>query len=293
MSSLKDIKLRIKSVKDVKQITRAMKMVAASKLVKSEGKMLSTRSFVSRLEKINSFVVSHKDVYTTKDLNIELLKGRPQVRKVGLLVLSGDRGLCGSFNSNVIKKACQKFEELGGTEKVTLLGIGKKANAFFRRKNFPLALDIAGIFGNLSFKESTSIMNQVISLFQSGAVDAVSVIYNRHKASSGGDGGPIGIKRLLPLEAPEIMDLTDYLYEPSPQEFLEKWTPYFLNIQLYSLLLESETAEFFARMVAMDSASNNATELIGNLTLEYNRARQAAITKELLDIVGGAEAIKS
>ncbi len=286
MPSLKDIKFRIKSVKDVKQITRAMKMVAASKLIKSEGKMLSARNFVSRLEKIASFAAGRN-----RDLNIELLKGRPNVRKVGLLVLSGDRGLCGSFNANVIKKAYRKFEALGGADKVTLLGIGKRGNAFFRRKHFPLALDVSGVFGKLSFKQSNAIMEQVIGLFQSGAVDEVHVIYNRHKAK---DGDSVGFKQLLPLgHAASTEDLVDYIYEPSPQEVLEKLIPYYLSLQFYLLLLESETAEFFARMVAMESASNNATKLIGNLTLDYNRARQAAITKELLDIVGGAEAIKN
>jgi F-type H+-transporting ATPase subunit gamma len=283
MPSLKDIKIRIKSVKDVKQITRAMKMVAASKLLRSEGKMLYTRSFVSRLEKIAAFAISRN-----QDLNNLLWKGHPQVRKTGLLVLSGDRGLCGSFNANLIKKASQKFEELGGAEKVTLLGIGKKANVFFKRKQAPLSLDISGIFGKVTFQESKKILNPVIDLFQSGALQEIFVIHNRHKA-----GEPIGFKRLLPLVTPAAPEArADYIYEPTPQEMLETFIPYFLNFQFYSLLLESETAEFFARMVAMDSASNNATELIGDLTLEYNRARQAAITRELLDIVGGAEAIQ-
>jgi F-type H+-transporting ATPase subunit gamma len=285
LPTLKDIRNRIKSVKDVEQITKAMKMVAAARLRKTESRLMFARNGLNHLEQILAGIFS---LYP--EMKTSLMEERP-VKKTGVLILTGDRGLCGGFNSNVVRKFLRTVEP-EGKEKFGIFGIGKKGNVQLKRSGLSMLMEKNDLFTDLSFQKAAALFQSILGFYQNREIDNVKAVFTRFK-SRGEETIPV--VELLPFRASllkKTQTKKDYLFEPDKELVLDSILVYYLQMKVYTMLLESETAEFFARMTAMDAASNNATELIRTLRLDFNRARQAAITKELIDIVGTAEALK-
>src|SRR5688572_3085479 len=284
MASTIDLRRRIRSVKNTQQITKAMKMVAAAKLRRAQERMFAARPYAAGLRTVLASVATRVDI--TKH---PLLQPREQENKVLLLIVTADRGLCGAFNTNVIRAALNAIAEKGWQE-VHLLPIGRKANDFFKRRTLPIRRHATQVYQALSLDTARDIAKDLIDEFVSGEFDAVYVMYNEFKSII---AQRVTLERLLPLQresidaqAPEI----EYLYEPSPEIILQELLPKHIEFQLYRILLESAAAEQGARMTAMESATKNASEMIDHLTLTYNRIRQASITKEIIEIVSGAAA---
>lgn len=282
MSRIKEIKNRIKSVKDVQQITKAMKMVAAARLRKIEAKFNFAKAFEGKVKNELSFIYNKN-----RSVKPFLMKSNESFKK-GFLILSGDKGLCGAFNMNVFKKAISAINETG-VDNSTVLSVGKKGGLMLKRQNINLFLDVQGIFGKVCYKDAYDISQKIIELYQKNEFVELNIVLNRYKSKD----EPVQIIPILPfsIEENEFED-SDYHYDSSEETLLNNLLLYYLSLKIYYYLIESESAEFLARMTAMDSASDNAADLIAKLSLEYNRARQASITKEILDIVGGAEALK-
>ena len=292
MATLRDIKTKIQAVKKTQQITRAMNMVAAAKL---RGAQLQMEQFRPYARKFGE-VLQSLSVRTDPDLHL-LLQRRKEVKRVELIAMSSDRGLCGSFNTNLLF-AGEKFirERQSQGFEVALIPVGRKARDYFRRRNATIRNSHTDN-QSVTFDLASRISQEVIDSFQSEECDEVHVIYSQFINIAAQK--PVTL-RLLPLQTPEdqepeIDDETrgiEYLYEPSPEVLMEAILPHYIRTQIFQALLESNTSEHAARMAAMDNATNNCKEMIENLTLVFNKARQAAITKELMDIVGGAEALK-
>ena len=289
MPSTIDIRRRIRSVKSTQQITKAMKMVAAAKLRRAQERMFAARPYAAALREVLASISTRVDV--TKH---PLLQPREQERKVLLVVVTSDRGLCGAFNTNVLRAAQNAIAERGWQE-VHLLPIGRKANDFFKRRAIPIRRQATQVFQALSLETAHEIAQLLIEDFVSGEFDAVYVLFNEFKSII---AQRVTLDRLLPLEsewtAEQQQDSAataiDYLYEPSPEAILSDLLPKHIEFQLYRVLLESAAAEQGARMAAMEAATKNASDMIGSLTLTYNRIRQASITKEIIEIVSGAAA---
>ena len=283
MPSTIDIRRRIRSVKNTQQITRAMKMVAAAKLRRAQERMFAARPYAAGLREVLTSVATRVDV--TKH---PLLTAHEQENKILLVIVTADRGLCGAFNANVIR-AAQNFLRDKQTESAELLPIGRKAIDFFKRRPIPIRRQAAQVFQALSLDVASDIAKTLINDFTSGEVDAVYVAYNEFKSII---AQQVRVVRLLPLdrEWDQVDTAIDYLYEPSPEAILDDLLPKHIEFQLYRILLESAAAEQGARMTAMEAATKNASDMIAHLTLSYNRIRQAAITKEIIEIVSGAAA---
>ncbi len=282
MSQIKEIKNRIKSIKDVQQITKAMKMVAAAKLRKIEAKYEYAKMHLNEVENILAFILK-RNSWVKHDLLRE-----NDVPEKGLLVFSGDKGLCGGFNLNIVKKVLSEFSKTGKNQ-TKIFGVGKKANISLKKESLEFLMDMRGIFGKVKYSDALSISNEVMESFLSKKVGTVNIVLNRFKSQS---EESVESVTLLPLEIPDSeASEADFLYDCGVEATVASLLPHYFSLKIYKYLLESETAEFLARMTAMDAASENANDLIAKLTLEYNRARQATITKEILDIVGGAEAL--
>ncbi|NOZ09403.1 MAG: ATP synthase F1 subunit gamma [FCB group bacterium] len=283
MANLKDIRNRIKSVSSIQQVTKAMKMVAAAKLRKSQERMEQARPYALHLQQVIQNLLP--DV---EPASLPLLDVR-DVKRTALVIVSSDRGLAGSFNTNIIKKAHAEIDKLG-KENVDLFCIGKKSRDFFKRRDYPIVEEHTDFWNELSFEHAIKFGNGIISHFLSREVDAVHVIYNEFKNVA------VQILRheiLLPLTFTDEQQVAaDRIYEPSKDEIVRSLVPRHLNVQMWKYLLESYASEQAARMVAMENATENAGEMISDLTLEFNKARQAAITTEMLEIVSGAEALK-
>ncbi len=292
MANLIDLRRRIRSVKSTQQITRAMKMVAASRLRRSQERVLAARPYAAALEATLASVALHVPPKEDGSPLHPLLVQREEKRIV-LIVVAGDKGLCGGFNANINRAvgAFLRDAKERGVEEVRLVTLGRKAVDFWKRRSLPILDARPGLFARFSYDTAVEIIRKVADLFVAGEVDAVHVIYNEFKSVI---SQVIRTKRLLPVElpagasAPEI----DYLYEPSAEIILGRLVPRHLEFQAYRILLESNAAENAARMTAMDAAAKNAGEIIDSLTLTYNRARQARITKELIEVVSGAAAAK-
>jgi F-type H+-transporting ATPase subunit gamma len=283
MASTIDIRRRIRSVKNTQQITRAMKMVAAAKLRRAQERMFAARPYAAGLRAVLTSVATRVDVTTHS-----LLTSHEQENKILLVIVTADRGLCGAFNANVIR-AAQNFLRDKKAEAVELLPIGRKAIEFFRRRPTPIRRQAAQVFQALSLDVAHGIATTLIEDFTSGEIDAVYVAYNEFKSII---AQQVRVVRLLPLEREwdQVDTAIDYLYEPSPEAILDDLLPKHIEFQLYRFLLESAAAEQGARMTAMEAATKNASDMIAHLTLTYNRIRQAAITKEIIEIVSGAAA---
>lgn len=290
MPSLKAIRKRIGSVKNTRKITRAMKLVAAAKLRRAQDAIIAARPYAAAL----SDVVSELSAVAGTDAH-PLFEQRDG-KRVLVVVFTSDRGLAGAFNTNIIKRTEALIrEELVGCE-VGLRLIGKKANQYFSRRNANIVSFDGAATGPTALQVAGDTAHRIIDDFQAGRVDRVVVVYNEFKSAI---SQATVVKQVLPVVAEKVAGAAeptgvgkDYDYEPSKEELLTRLVPLYVQIGLYRAALESIAGEFGARMSAMESATKNAGEMISKLTLQYNRARQAAITKELLEIIGGAEALK-
>ena len=285
MANLKDIRKRISSVKSTQQITKAMQMVAASKLKKAQESVVQARPYAAKMSDVLASLAVR-----VKPGKHPLLERRDE-KKIELLVITSDRGLCGGFNTNVIKAAESFIKEKGdGCEEIVLSVVGRKARDYYRRRDWEFKTEELNS-GTADFSQAESIGRTVIDRYVEGETDAVYVAFTEFKSAMTQN---IVVKRLLPLEPKVLAEdevPVEYLYEPSEDALLADIVPRYIYTQVFSMLLESIASEHGSRMTAMDSATNNATEMTAKLTLLYNRARQAAITTELMEIVSGAEAL--
>jgi F-type H+-transporting ATPase subunit gamma len=314
MANLKSIRDRIQSVKNTKKITEAMRLVAAARVRRAQEQVIATRPFADRLAQV---LFGLQTRLKFEDVDLPLLKKR-EVKTVGLLVISGDRGLCGGYNNNVIRRAENRAKELqaeGIDYKFVL--VGRKATQYFQRRNQPIAATYSGLEQIPTAAEATNIADELLSLFLSEKVDRIELVYTKFVSLV--SSRPV-IQTLLPLDTQgleaaddEVFRLTtrggqfqverekvvsqvralprDMIFEQDPVQILDSLLPLYLSNQLLRALQESAASELAARMTAMSNASENAGELIKTLSLSYNKARQAAITQELLEVVGGAEAL--
>ncbi len=283
MANLKEIRLRISSVKSTMQITSAMKMVSAAKLKKAQDAIVQTRPYSEKLTEIMGNLGA-----SLEQADSPYAQVRP-VNKILLVMITSNRGLCGGFNANVIKKV----KELKATKykdaDVTIMPIGKKGMEFFKRLEEDLWGSNISIYDDLSYENSSEIAETIMSAFVSEDYDKIDLVYNSFKNAA---TQILKAEAFLPIDVPaESSSNTDYIFEPSEVEILEQLVPQSLKTQLFKALLDSNASEHGARMTAMHKATDNANELKNDLTLTYNKARQAAITNEILEIVSGAEAL--
>jgi F-type H+-transporting ATPase subunit gamma len=287
MATLRDIRRRIRSVESTQKITRAMKLVAAAKLRRAQERILSARPYAIKMAELLASLVSR-----TESEEHPLLTRRPPARR-RLVIITADKGLCGAFNSNVLRASLAFLREAGRTD-VTLVVVGKKARDFFRRRQWEVKSEMLGFFDRLAYSHAQELADQLMNEYLSGEVDEVHLMYNEFRSVA---VQRVKREQLLPIEPAQVPDAEeaaggDYIYEPSPEAILAALLPRHVTTQVYRALMESVAGEYGARMTAMEAASKNAKEIIGVLTIQYNKARQERITKELLDIVGGAEALR-
>jgi len=291
MATLRDIKRRINAVKSTRQITKAMKMVAAAKLRKAQLRMLQMRPYADKMDELL------KILSLTPETDIHpLLSVRPR-KTIEVVVITSDRGLCGAFNANILRTASGfiKDKRAEGFENISVSVIGKKALDYFKRRNIKIRKSWVGISGHLTYSNVQEISDDIINNYLEGVMDEVFLIYNRFKTVMSQE---ISIFRLLPYSLPdtghEVREelLSVFIFEPSQKDIYDQLLPKNIEVQIYRALLESVASEEAARMTAMENATKNADDMIDNLTLQFNKARQASITKELMDIVGGVEALK-
>jgi F-type H+-transporting ATPase subunit gamma len=301
MPSLKAIRKRISSTKSTQKITRAMKMVAGAKLTRAQQRIVAMRPYAVKTGEVLHSVARTMAVSTGSEPLHPLLAGRPE-KKALVLVLSADRGLCGAFNTNINKMAERVREEKrdAGTE-VSFATLGRKGREYLNRRGAKVVQDFPRIYEGLDLEKARLVARWLVPRYEKGEVDSIYLVYNEFKSAI---TQKVTLERLLPLapqgdpgkgDAPAGGDKvgpSDFLYEPNQRALLERLVPMYVEISLYRALLESQASFFGAQMTAMDSATRNAKDMIARLTLTYNRARQAAITKELMEIIGGAEALK-
>jgi F-type H+-transporting ATPase subunit gamma len=288
MPSLRDIKKRIQSVKNTGKITKAMKMVAASKLRKAQDNMLKLRPYSDKMASILSSLASGVEREAHP-----LLFVRPR-ETVEVVVLTTDKGLCGAFNTNIIKEAARLIKQRRSEGfKVSVTTVGKKARDFSRRRDVPLRKSWVGFSGKVTYAGAQEVARDIIDAYIDEQIDEVFLVYNEFRSVI--VQAPT-LKKLLPIEAlgeeDQAISRGDFIFEPSSAEILNRLLPKNIEIQIFRALLESQASEEAARMTAMENATKNTNEMIDSLTLQYNKARQASITKELMDIVGGAAAIQ-
>lgn len=284
MANLKEIRNRISSVSSTMQITSAMKMVSAAKLKKAQDAILAMRPYSEKL----SSLLGRLSSSIGEEVENHYADKRP-VKKVLFVVISSNRGLCGAFNSNVIKTAHQAITETSSSAEVEVISIGKKAKDALKNKTKVIA-DHSDIFDNLNYENATEISEQIIASFIAKQYDEVRVVYNSFKNAA---TQIVKNEQLLPIVQEQSSEATteDYIYEPSAEEMVNQLIPKALKVQFFKAIRDSFASEHGARMTAMHKATDNATELRNQLKLTYNKARQAAITNEILEIVGGAEAL--
>lgn len=285
MATLRDIRRRIGSVKNTKQITRAMKVVAASRLRRSQERIFNARPYANQMMALLESLAARLE-----QQQHPLLARRPE-RKILLVVVTADRGLCGAFNANLLRTA-QSYIRERGAEKVSLVTVGRKGRDYFRRRSVNITTEYVNIFRQLEFSHAKELADKIIDLYTSEKVDAVDLVYNEFKSMMVQN---VKVERYLPVEpqvATEGEFQADYIYEQPPAEILKTLLPRYVEVQVFRALLESQAAEYAARMTAMDAATNNADELIEALRLKLNRLRQAGITKEIIEVVSGAQALE-
>ena len=284
MANLKDIRDRIKSVKSIEQVTNAMKMVAAAKMRRAQENMEKARPYSSRLAEMLESLIPEIDRSLMPELNV-----RP-VERTMFMVITADRGMAGAFNHNVLREAHQGIDAVG-KENADIYCIGKKACGYFKNRNYPIALEVKEFWNALSYEHAMKFGAEIVSRYVKGQVDQVQVIYNRFVNVAHQE---IRSETFLPMSYdPEKKDASyrpERLFEPSKEAVVKSIIPRYLNTQMWQFLLESNASEQAARMVAMENATTNAQDMIKDLTLKFNKARQTAITTEMLEIVSGAEA---
>jgi F-type H+-transporting ATPase subunit gamma len=298
MPSLIDLRRRIRAVKSTQQITKAMKMIAASRLKRAQDRVIAARPFAQRMLKVLNGLVSRVEQDAHPLLRLpDQSTGTPL-----LIVISSDRGLCGSFNSNIIKAAGQFIVNETAGRQVALGLIGRKGRDFFKRRGFDVRYEATGIFQKLSFADAVDIADSAIEEFTSGRVSSVYLVYNEFKSVM---TQRLVVERLLPIPRLEMEadapgapkppgegggPSVDYLYEPEPAQIFKDLLPRHVQVQVYRALLESNASFFAAQMTAMDAATRNSSDMIESLTLYMNKVRQAAITREIIEVVSGAAA---
>jgi len=289
MANLKEVKGRIQSVQSTQQITKAMKMVAAAKLRRAQDSILQMRPYAQKLTAIiNNITASVND----DSLSTKYAEER-EVNNVLLVVQTSDRGLCGAFNSSIFKYTKALIAEKYAAQEVTLMPIGKKAYEHFKKRGYDILEGYSELFHRLNFEDARNAAEDVMGMFERKEFDKVEIIYNEFKNVA---TQVVKNEQFLPIAKPETDENekkveTDYIFEPEKEVLFKELIPKSLKIQFYRTLLESNASEHGARMTAMGQATDNADELLKQLRLTYNRTRQAAITKEILEIVGGAEAL--
>jgi F-type H+-transporting ATPase subunit gamma len=290
MATLRDIKRRIKGVKSTQQITKAMKMVAASKLRRATESVINARPYAKHISTLLSHLV------TEDDQSSNPLLFERKINNVAVVVVAADRGLCGGFNNNIIKETARYINEDlkdNGIDHL-LFCVGKKSSDYFTKRNFNIGKTYPGIFSSLNYTFAQQIVDELLSNYFDGTFDKVIIIFNEFKSVI---QQKIIIEQFLPIPVESSTEKTktvdhNYIYEPDQKSIFDYLIPKHLKGQMWRILLESNAAEFAARMTAMDNATTNAKELIRTLNLTYNKERQAAITKEILEIVSGANALR-
>ncbi|MFZ5434132.1 MAG: ATP synthase F1 subunit gamma [Calditrichota bacterium] len=285
MSGLKTIKRRIRSVQSTQQITRVMKMVAAAKLKRAQENIIAARPYALRLRQVI------RELSTRVDRSHHPLLQVHETEEIGIIVVTGDRGLCGSFNTSIIRRG-QKLIADDKKHTIRLVTVGRRGTDFFARRGHEITHRMSGFFNNLEFAHAIDLGNEIIERYIANDLDRVLVVYNEFKSAIQQN---VVVEQLLPIEpdpADEHAITADMIYEPSEDMILDAILPLYVKVQLWRILLESYAAEMGARMTAMESATDNAQELIDSLTLTYNKVRQAAITGEILEVVSGAEGLQ-
>src|SRR5881396_155679 len=288
MATLRDIQRRIRSVQSTQKITRAMKLVAAAKLRRAQERILSARPYTNKMAELLGNLVTGQG---TDEVPHPLLEQREGPRRQ-VVIVTADKGLAGAFNSNVLRRSLE-FVRSSNTTELTLVVVGRKARDFYRRRQWSIKRDMLGFWDRLAYGHAQELADYFMQQYLAGEVDEVHLIYNEFRS--------VAVQRpvreqLLPIPRAEDGAGTradvDYIYEPNPETILGDLLPRHVRMQVYRALMESLAGEYGARMTAMEAATKNAKEMIDVLTIQYNKARQEKITKELLDIVGGAEALK-
>jgi F-type H+-transporting ATPase subunit gamma len=287
MPSLIDIRRRVRAVKSTQQITKAMKMVSSSKLRRAQERILRGRPYAEHMLRVFNSLATRTD--TARHV---LLQEQPGQRPL-LIVITADRGLAGSFNANVVKAAAQWISEQPAdpNQAVALALVGRKGRDSYLRRAFDVRYEEVGLFQNLKFSHAQAIASTAIKEFLAPDIGSVHLVYNQFKSIL---SQQVVIERLLPIPRLELDPKTaaiDYLFEPTPEELLDKLLPFHVTVQVSRALLESAAAEHAARMTAMDSATRNAREMVDRLTLYMNKVRQASITREIIEIVAGAQSV--
>ena len=283
MANLKNLSERIKSVTSIQQVTKAMKMVAAAKVKKAQEKMEISRPYASNTQELICRILPQ-----ISSTDISLVEKR-NVNNIGMIIVTSDRGFAGSFNSSVIRLAEKEIEKIG-KDKVQLFCLGKKASEYFSKRDYNVKETFFDFWKDMSYDTASDISKTFISAFENQDIDEVHVIYNRFRTLASQD---LIMEKVLPVDFSVDYNITNYNYdyEPGQKEIVSTLIPKHINVQMWQQLLESYSSEEAARMIAMDNATENAKEIIKELKLEFNKARQAAITTEMLEIVGGAEAL--
>lgn len=289
--ALKEVRNRIQSVKNTQQITKAMKMVSAAKLRRAQDAIVQMRPYASKLQGVLSNIVSNAE----GDINLSLAKRRPE-EKILLVAITSDRGLCGGYNSNIIKLTrltiAEKYAEQQQKGNVTILPLGKKSFEYFSKNNYKVIHKFWTVFSDLSFENISRISAYIMQSFIEGEFDKVEIIYSEFVNAA---VQRFEVEQFLPVAKTQKgkgVAKADFIFEPGKEELLEELMPKILNTQLYKSILDANASEHGARMTAMDKATENADELLRTLKISYNRARQAAITTELTEIVSGAAALQ-
>ena len=286
MPSLIDIRRRVRATKSTQQITKAMKMVSSSKLRRAQERIVRSRPYAQEMLRVFNSLATRVDPAAHP-----LLQDDPQAARTLLVVISADRGLCGSFNTNVIKATAQHIADHPGEpgREVALALVGRKGRDFFNRRGFDVKYEEVGLFQNVKWEHAQAIANTCIREFLGPDISSVYLVYNEFRSVI---SQRVVVERLLPIPKLEVekVEGADYLFEPAPGELLETLLPFHVAVQVNRALLESSAAEHAARMTAMDAATRNAKEMVDRLTLYMNKVRQAAITREIIEIVAGAQA---
>jgi len=287
MATLRDIRRRIRSVESTQKITRAMKLVAAAKLRRAQERIVAARPYAAKMAELLGNLVS---AGAGEGAPHPLLAAREGPRRQ-IVIITADRGLAGAFNSNVVRRALEFIRQSSAPD-VTLVVVGRKGRDFFRRRGYAIKHEMLGFWDRLAYAHASELADYLMGRYLDGEVDEVHLLYNEFRS--------IAVQRpvreqLLPIPRAKAEDgagAVDYIYEPAPEAILGDLLPRHVRTQVFRALMESLAGEYGARMTAMEAATKNAKEMIGVLTIQYNKARQEKITKELLDIVGGAEALK-
>ncbi|MHB1418325.1 MAG: ATP synthase F1 subunit gamma [Bacillota bacterium] len=287
MPGIRDIKRRIRSIQSTQQITKAMKMVSAAKLRKAQSKVTAARPYAAKLEEVLGRLVA------SQEINEHPLLSNREIKRIGYVAITGDRGLCGGYNANIIRLT--EHQMRSSEQETAMVAVGRKGRDYFRRRSVEIIAEYTDLGDAPNFIQARELARELMDMYEKGIFDEINLVYT--KFISAIQQRPT-IKRLLPVSPPQNegehgkKTEIEYIYEPSPLEVLDTLLPRYVETQVYHALMEAKASEQGARMTAMGSATDNASDIIDRLTLFYNRARQAAITKEISEIVGGAEALK-